>query len=41
MIESHWDGIGAFCKPENKVALGFVGRGFGRAHGGGVGSQPM
>ena len=24
MIERHWDGIAAFCKPENKVALGFV-----------------
>ena len=24
MIESHWDGIAAYCKPENKVALGFV-----------------
>lgn len=24
MIEDHWDGIAAFCKPENKVALGFV-----------------
>jgi transposase len=24
MIERHWDGIGAYCKPENKVALGFV-----------------
>src|SRR4030067_3549939 len=24
MIETHWDGIAAFCKPENKVALGFV-----------------
>jgi transposase len=22
MIERHWDGISAFCKPENKVALG-------------------
>jgi transposase len=21
---THWDGIAAFCKPENKVALGFV-----------------
>ncbi|MBI3195444.1 MAG: transposase, partial [Ignavibacteriae bacterium] len=20
----HWDGIAAFCKPENKVSLGFV-----------------
>jgi transposase len=28
MIERHWDGIAAYCKPENKVALGFVeGRG--------------
>ena len=24
MIEEHWDGIAAFCKPENKVSLGFV-----------------
>lgn len=24
MIERHWDGIAAFCKPENKVPLGFV-----------------
>jgi len=24
MIERHWDGIASFCKPENKVALGFV-----------------
>jgi len=24
MIENHWDGIAAYCKPENKVALGFV-----------------
>jgi transposase len=24
MIESHWDGIAAYCKPENKVSLGFV-----------------
>jgi len=24
MIEEHWDGIAAYCKPENKVALGFV-----------------
>src|SRR4030043_2184119 len=24
MIERHWDGIAAFCRPENKVALGFV-----------------
>ncbi len=24
MIESHWDGIAAFCKLENKVSLGFV-----------------
>ena len=25
MIERHWDGIAAYCKPENKVALGFAG----------------
>jgi len=24
MILRHWDGIAAYCKPENKVALGFV-----------------
>jgi transposase len=24
MIERHWDGIAAHCKPENKVSLGFV-----------------
>ena len=24
MIEKHWDGIAAYCKPENKVPLGFV-----------------
>ena len=24
MIDKHWDGIAAYCKPENKVALGFV-----------------
>jgi transposase len=24
MIDSHWEGIAAYCKPENKVALGFV-----------------
>ena len=24
MIERHWEGIAAFCKPENKVSLGFV-----------------
>jgi transposase len=24
MIESHWEGIAAYCEPENKVALGFV-----------------
>ena len=24
LIESHWEGISAYCKPENKVALGFV-----------------
>jgi transposase len=24
MIDRHWDGIASFCKPENKVALGFV-----------------
>ena len=24
MIERHWDGIVAYCKPENKVSLGLV-----------------
>jgi len=24
MIEQHWDGIAAYCRAENKVALGFV-----------------
>jgi len=24
LIERHWDGIAVFCKPENKVSLGFV-----------------
>jgi len=24
MIERHWDGIAAYCNPENKVMLGFV-----------------
>lgn len=24
MIDRHWDGIAEYCKPENKVALGFV-----------------
>jgi transposase len=24
MIERHWEGIAAYCKPENKVSLGFV-----------------
>lgn len=24
MIERHWGGIAAYCKPDNKVALGFV-----------------
>jgi len=24
MIDRHWDGIGSYCHPENKVALGFV-----------------
>lgn len=23
-IERHWDGIAAFCKPENKISLGFI-----------------
>ena len=24
MIDRHWGGIAAYCKPENKVSLGFV-----------------
>ena len=24
MIETHWDGIVAYCHADNKVALGFV-----------------
>ena len=24
MIERHWDGIAAYCRRENKIALGFV-----------------
>lgn len=24
MIERHWDGIAAYCEPQNKVSLGFV-----------------
>ncbi len=24
MMDRHWDGIAAYCKPENKVSLGFV-----------------
>src|SRR5512141_446396 len=24
MIDRHWDGIAAYCNPENKVALGFI-----------------
>jgi transposase len=24
MIERHWEGLAAYCRPENKVALGFV-----------------
>jgi hypothetical protein len=24
MIDRHWDGIAAYCKPENKVSLGSV-----------------
>jgi transposase len=24
MIDRHWDGIAQYCKPENKVSLGFV-----------------
>lgn len=24
MIERHWDGLAAYCRPENKISLGFV-----------------
>ncbi|MBN2621136.1 ISL3 family transposase [candidate division WOR-3 bacterium] len=24
MVDRHWDGIAAYCRPENKVSLGFV-----------------
>jgi len=24
MIERHWEGIAAYCKPENKISLGYV-----------------
>ena len=24
MIDRHWEGIAAYCRPENKIALGFV-----------------
>jgi transposase len=24
MIERHWDGIAAYCRPDKKVSLGFV-----------------
>lgn len=24
MIDRHWDGFDAYCKPESKVSLGFV-----------------
>ena len=24
MTERHWDGIAAYCQPENNIALGFV-----------------
>jgi hypothetical protein len=24
MIDRHWNGIAAYCRPENKVAPGFV-----------------
>ncbi len=30
-IERHWDGITAYCQPENKAALGFV-EGLSRYH---------
>ena len=26
MGERHWESIAAYCKPENKVSLGFVAR---------------
>lgn len=24
MIDKHWEGLAAYCRPENKVSLGFV-----------------
>jgi len=24
MIAQHWEGIAAYCRPENKIVLGFV-----------------
>ncbi len=24
MIERHWEGIAAYCKPENKISLGYI-----------------
>lgn len=24
LIDRHWDGIAAYCRPENRVSLGFV-----------------
>ena len=24
LVESHWDGVAAYCQPENKIPLGFV-----------------
>ena len=24
VLDDHWDGIAAYCKPENKVSLGYV-----------------
>ena len=24
MIDRHWEGLAAYCRPANKVALGFV-----------------
>jgi transposase len=24
LVHRHWDGIAAYCKPENKVSFGFV-----------------
>jgi transposase len=34
MIDRHWDGIAAYCRPDNKVSLGFVEASFNDCAGG-------